>query len=63
MAGVGAIATGIFLFALGVFLLWVLVYGSGLVRPKVQTEPVTGAAHSSAASGSRSSYRKNRPRS
>lgn len=44
MAGVGAIATGIVIFALGVFLLWVLVYGSGLVRPKVQTESVTGAA-------------------
>lgn len=44
MAGVGAIATGIVIFALGVFLLWVLVYGSGLVRPKVRTESVTGAA-------------------
>jgi mono/diheme cytochrome c family protein len=40
---VGAVATGIVIFALGVFLLWLLVYGSGLVRPKVQTEPVAGA--------------------
>ena len=32
---VGAIAAGIVIFALGVFLLWLLVYGSGIVRPKV----------------------------
>src|SRR5919204_5934019 len=42
---IGAIAIGIVVFALGIFLLWVLVYASGLVRPKVRAEPgVTGAA-------------------
>ena len=40
---IGVIAAGIV--ALGIFILWVLVYASGLVRPKVRTEPgVTGAA-------------------
>jgi mono/diheme cytochrome c family protein len=42
---IGTIAIGIVVFALGIFLLWVLVYASGLVRPKVRTEAgVTGAA-------------------
>jgi mono/diheme cytochrome c family protein len=44
MPTVGAIALAILVFALGIFLLWVLVYASGLVRPKVRTdEGVTGA--------------------
>ena len=42
---VGALVAAIVAFALGIFLLWVLVYASGLVRPKVRTEAaVTGAA-------------------
>jgi mono/diheme cytochrome c family protein len=42
---IGAVIAGIVVFAVGIFLLWVLVYASGLVRPKVRTEPeVTGAA-------------------
>src|SRR5215216_648721 len=42
---VGIIALGVVIFALGIFMLWVLVYASGLVRPKIRTEPgVTGAA-------------------
>jgi mono/diheme cytochrome c family protein len=41
----GAIAIGIVVFALGIFLLWVLVYASGVVRPKVTTdEGIEGAA-------------------
>jgi mono/diheme cytochrome c family protein len=45
MPTVGAIAIAILVFALGVFLLWVLIYASGVVRPKVREEPgVTGAA-------------------
>lgn len=40
---IGAIITGIVVFAVGIFLLWVLVYASGLVRPRVRDEPgVTG---------------------
>jgi mono/diheme cytochrome c family protein len=42
---IAAIAAGIVAFALGIFVLWVLVYASGLVRPKLRTETgVTGAA-------------------
>src|SRR5262245_6904422 len=42
---IGAIVAGIVVFALGIFLLWVLVYGSGLVRTKVREEAgITGAA-------------------
>jgi mono/diheme cytochrome c family protein len=42
---VGAFAIGIVVFALGIFLLWVLVYASGVVRPKVSTEEgIEGAA-------------------
>lgn len=41
---VGAIATGLVVFAVGVFLLWVLVYASGFVRTKVGAEEVSGAA-------------------
>ena len=36
----GAIAIGVVVFALGIFLLWVLVYASGVVRPKVTTERI-----------------------
>jgi mono/diheme cytochrome c family protein len=42
---IGAIVAGLVIFAVGIFLLWVLVYASGLVRPKISTEAgVTGAA-------------------
>lgn len=43
---VGAIAAGVVAFAVGIFVLWLLVYASGLVRPKVRDEEdtVTGAA-------------------
>src|SRR4051794_34490478 len=42
---ISAIAAGIVAFALGIFVLWVLVYASGLVRPKLRTESgVTGVA-------------------
>jgi mono/diheme cytochrome c family protein len=42
---IGAIIAGIVIFSLGIFLLWVLVYASGLVRPKVRAETsVAGAA-------------------
>jgi hypothetical protein len=42
---IGAIVAGLVIFAVGIFLLWVMVYASGLVRPKISTEEgVTGAA-------------------
>lgn len=42
---VGPFIAGVVIFALGIFVLWVLVYASGLVRPKVreEAETVTGA--------------------
>jgi mono/diheme cytochrome c family protein len=42
---IGAAAIGIVIFALGIFMLWVLVYAAGFVRPKVTTETgIEGAA-------------------
>lgn len=39
---IGAIITGIVVFAVGIFLLWVLLYASGVVRPRPGEPGVTG---------------------
>jgi mono/diheme cytochrome c family protein len=36
---IGAVITGIVVFTVGIFILWLLVYASGLVQPRVRTEP------------------------
>lgn len=41
---VGALALGIVVFALGIFLLWVLIYAGGLVRRPPSQEPLSEAA-------------------
>src|SRR5215212_1785039 len=39
---IGAIITGVVVFAIGIFLLWVLLYASGVVRPRPGEPGVTG---------------------